>query len=564
MNKAPTVDPDGCQSVHQESSTAVQQPSRHPTSSGQRRRVRFTTFLTKLSNALTNATRLELDREVSGSLRELARVLAVDRVRVFECKDFACRMLFEHRSVGRAPALVEEGWTSDFLQWLTGQFASGRAVVWARIPQDIPAAARATQVDILRLGAQSLLAVPVRVPGAILVVEVTTSRRQRSWTPRSMRHVRLVGEVLAGAMLRRRDSIEYRRRFEALFQSAPIGAAVVSIEGRWLEVNTTLARMLGYSPDELRNLTFQALTHPEDLQKDLAQLQRTLAGEIDHYGMEKRYIRKDGRTVPAVLSATLVRDADGFPLYFIGHVQDMTECDRFRSDLAHAARVQLSDYLTPSLAHQMRQPFTAILSNVEAGANELGRELPDLMAVKSILSDIGRCGIGATAIIEQIVRFLRKEPRGHERVDLHDVIREALAMLRGDFVFRQTRVELFLRASKPVVRGDALQLQQVIVNLVVNASTAMKELKSERRTLVIATENRGPELEISVQDRGPGVPVAELPRLFDPFRTTKTAGMGMGLYFAQQIVRSHGGQLWAKNNERSGLTQRCRLPRALL
>jgi PAS domain S-box-containing protein len=211
----------------------------------------------------------------------------------------------------------------------------------------------------------------------VYVIALLSRQNYRSWPRRTIARLRLAGEVFLEAILRERaeSSVlvaqisearrigrrrrlarrlrESERKFGVAFEHCAWGMALVSLKGDWVEVNPALVRILGYTKSELQACDFQSLTHPEDLARDLADLGRTLKGEIDFYELEKRYIHKEGRLIDASLTASLVRAPDGEPLYFVSQVMDLTdrkaaqfELARLRSQLAHMGRVRVTSQLS--------------------------------------------------------------------------------------------------------------------------------------------------------------------------------------------------------------------------
>jgi PAS domain S-box-containing protein len=371
---------------------------------------------------------------------------------------------------------------------------------------------------------------------------------------------------------RRRDEARLREseeRFRAAFDHSAIGIALVSLNGRWLQVNAALCRILGYDEQTLLALDFQTITHPDDREPNLVFLRRALAGEIDHYEFEKRYIHKDGHTISALLTTALVRDAGGAPLYFVSQIQDMTErlqaqtqIERLRAELAHVGRVNLMGHLTASLAHQLLQPITAILGNAEAGQHIMSSAAPDVADLCAILADIAESARGAAEVIHGVTGMLRKERRPFEPLDLNQLVSHVVDVTRSDFILRNVQLVAHLTATRSAVVGDAIQLQQVVLNLLLNGAEAMSGSALPERLLAVSTLEREHEVELTVCDRGTGVEPAHLHRIFNPFFTTKADGLGMGLHICSEIVRAHGGRLWAENNEGPGLTVRCCIPLA--
>lgn len=357
---------------------------------------------------------------------------------------------------------------------------------------------------------------------------------------------------------------ESEERFRAAFSHSAIGLALVSLEGHWLQVNGALCRILGYTENELLGTTFQALTHPEDLEPNQAYLHRALAGEISHYEMDKRYVHKDGRIIWTMLTVALVRNASNEPLYFVSQLQDVTErresqieIERARLELAHIGRVSLVGHLTSSLAHELLQPITAIVTNAETG---LHADLQPSTEMRALLEDIADSGARAGDIIHHVRGLLRKERQPHIAIDLNRLVQEVAHVMRSDLLLHKVRLVTKLDPAITEVNGDSGELQQVLLNLMLNGTEAMNAIPIQERQLIVATTARRSTVELSVEDRGPGSPPGGLDRLLEPFFTTKSSGVGMGLSICADIVRAHKGQLLAENNSDRGMTWRCVLP----
>jgi PAS domain S-box-containing protein len=366
------------------------------------------------------------------------------------------------------------------------------------------------------------------------------------------------------AELRLRESEE---RFRGAFSHSAIGLALVSLEGRWLQVNSALCRMFGYSEAELTGTTFQALTRREDLAPNLELMRRALDGEISHYELEKRYIHRDGHTITAFLTVSLVRDVHNRPLYFVSQLQDITErkqeqmeIERLRLEINHFGRLALMNQMTASLAHELLQPITAIMADAGAGRQYIDRHAAGLAEIRPILEAITESGKRAAAIIHGVRDLLRKEPREHGRVNLSRLVQDVANVMRSDLILRHIALELQLDTSPHEISGDVVQLQQVILNLSMNAADAMSACPPEDRKLTIATHAREDEVRLSVSDRGVGVAPANLKLMFDPFFTTKSEGLGLGLPICREIIRQHRGRMWAENNADRGMTMYCALP----
>ena len=216
--------------------------------------------------------------------------------------------------------------------------------------------------------------------------------------------------------------------------------------------------------------------------------------------------------------------------------------------------------LSGSLAHELNQPLTAILSNAQAAQRFLAQSPPRIDKLAEILTDIVKSDHRAEAVIQRLRSLLRKEESQRHPLDINEVVEESMRLMRSDLLSRQVVVSTDLADALPAVSGDRNQLQQVLLNFVINGCDAMDGQEADRRLLVRTQTTVHGNVEVSVVDRGAGIPVANLERIFEPFVTTKATGMGLGLAICRSIVEAHGGRLWATNNADCGATLHCELP----
>ena len=243
-------------------------------------------------------------------------------------------------------------------------------------------------------------------------------------------------------------------------------------------------------------------------------------------------------------------------------LQAEEDAEREREALAHALRVTTLGELAGSLVHEVNQPLTAILSNAQAATRLLGREATDDDEVLVALKDIAQEARRASRVVGRLRALFKKEHADRRPVDVGEVIAEVHDLLRKDFERRGVTAELHLPLELPRVHADVVQLQQVVLNLLINAAEAVAGLDDRRRTIHVDASLRAPEmLEIAVRDAGVGVKEAEdLDRIFERFVTTKPDGLGMGLSISRSIVQTHGGRIWATRNPDRGLTVHVELP----
>ena len=343
---------------------------------------------------------------------------------------------------------------------------------------------------------------------------------------------------------------EAEELFRSAFDDAPVGVSVSSLDGHYLRVNRALCDILGYSEEELRSTTFQALTYPEDYEASMAYVDRLLAGEMGRYSLEKRYVRADGRPVWVSLSVSLVRDPDGLPLYYVAQVQDITERKRAEESLQEANRrleelAALRADFTAMVAHEIGSPLASVRGFLEVLATgELGpAEQADVLA--KVRGEINRLStlvadVRSAATIERDDFALL--PRQTSVDELFEDATRFAETLPGDHALITSRVETDGR-----VWADRYRIGQVLRNLLSNAAKYSPEgAPIELRTVPGETPGR---IRIEVADRGRGVHPDDVARIFEKFGRGRdrsgqeTYGAGLGLYLSRRIVRAHGGEL---------------------
>jgi signal transduction histidine kinase len=234
------------------------------------------------------------------------------------------------------------------------------------------------------------------------------------------------------------------------------------------------------------------------------------------------------------------------------------------AELAHINRFSMAGELTATIAHEINQPLGAMLTNIETAELMVKSPTPDMQEIEAILADIRRDDVRASEVIGRLRSLLKKAPFELKDIDLNEVVRETMQFLSALAVAREVELTSFTAPAPLPVKGDLIQLQQVILNLIVNAMDAMSNMPSAERRITVSTSCAGNSAELTVLDVGPGIPVGKLKEVFEPFFTTKPQGMGMGLSIARTIVEAHGGQLSVENQAVRGAAFHMTLPLAAL
>jgi signal transduction histidine kinase len=408
-------------------------------------RLRFETLLADQVATFSSVSAADVDREIQRALRRIADFLGVDWGSLAEYSHDRRTARITHSWVAEGVDRQPSALGVEELPWVVSCLQRGEVVRFSRV-DDLPEGPAAVdRWTLLAMGIKSQVAVPLIVEGVVVgALAFSTLRAERAWRDEFVQRLRLLGEVFANALSRRRSEMEGQR---------------------------------------------------------------------------------------------------------------------LRQDLAHVGRVSTIGALTTSLAHELNQPLTAILSNAEAAEQLLDSGAPNLKEVREILQDIAKDDRRATQVIHRLRGLLRKGTLEPSSLDINEIIGEVARLVSADAVGRNVSVRLELAPELPPIWGDRVQLQQVVLNLLLNGLDAMPEAGGGDRSLLLRTIRAGAEgIQVAVRDSGTGIDEAALDQVFQAFYTTKAAGMGMGLTIARAIVEAHGGRLEAGNNPAGGATFSFTLP----
>jgi PAS domain S-box-containing protein len=307
--------------------------------------------------------------------------------------------------------------------------------------------------------------------------------------------------------------------------------------------------------------------HYED--RDAFRLVLEKAAEGDgSYEAEYRVVLPDGEVRWINSLAHFEFDGAGRPILNRGVSRDITarkeaeqETQTLRREIAHVDRVSMMGQLASSLAHEINQPLGAILRNAEAAELFMQDESPDLDEIRAILADIRKDDQRAGSVIDRMRGLLKRQNLDKKLVEVGDLVGGVAVLVHSDAASRHIKLELAVADHLPLVLGDMVHLQQVLLNLMVNGMDALDGANGEDRRIRVSAALDGPKtVEIAVSDSGPGIPTDKLQHIFDPFFTTKPYGMGMGLAISRTIVEAHNGRLWAENQNGGGASFRFTLP----
>jgi PAS domain S-box-containing protein len=424
---------------------------------------------------------------------------------------------------------------------------------------------------------RSVLCLPLVNQGKLIgVLYLENNLAPRVFTPARMAVLKLLASQAAIAVENAslyRDVAEREAKIRRLVDANIIGTytwratgpSIALGDAAIVEANDAFLRMIGYDRQDLAAglLSKNFLSAPEGRDRDAH-----VAAEVNATGtvlpFEKIYLRKDGTRVPVLmgLAAFDERRLEGFAF-----VLDLTERRRAEAEahenerryrevqaaLAHAGRIATMGQITASIAHEVSQPVSGAITNAHTALGWLTAPTPDVPEATQALNRIIRDGNRAREIIERIRALARKAPARMDLVELNGAVREVIELTRGETTKNRISLRVNLVDDRTVVLGDRVQLQQVVLNLIVNAIESMNSTGDGPRDLLITTSKQASdEAVVAVKDSGPGLTELALSHLFDPFHTTKPGGLGLGLSICRSIIEAHGGRLWATPNAPRG------------
>jgi signal transduction histidine kinase len=557
-------------------------------------RVRFETLLSDLFAGLIHVDASRLDAALENGLRHMVAFLGMDRGNLDEYIDGRPRMRVSWVEPGIAalPSILAAGqfpWTAEMLR-------NGRVV---RLPRTdaLPEEAAADRASYERLGTRSHLSIPLQAGGPMLgVLSFDSVRAERDWPDELVERLRLLSEAFASALERKRmeSVLGERLRFQRLLSDLSARLANVSALDFDAAVHGALGAIrdfLGVERAELVEFSVHggvgnswSVLGTSDMTRVPWLMAKVHDGHVicvsrleelpEIKSLLALPLRAAGVVLGSLVVATVVAER-AWPnelidqLQLIGEamanafagVQAEREATRLRQHLAHIGRVSAMGELTASLAHELNQPLTAILNNAEVALQQLGSASMNVTALREILTDIAADDRRAAEVIHRLRALLRKGDLAQVPLDINDVVAEVAHLVRNDVVLRKVAMTVELAPSLPRIRGDRVQIQQVVLNMVLNGLEAMIEPNGRERALAIRTARAGETaVMVAVEDSGVGIDGNDVERMFEPLYTTKPEGLGMGLAIARSIVHAHGGELRASNNSAGGATFGFTLP----
>jgi len=538
---------------------------------GLRDRLTFEKMLSDISASFINLPAEQIDSMIQDTQRRVCEFLGVDLSALWQLSTENPSFLYQthvYRPLG-GPPLPEQMEARDYFPWNLQQIKAGKVI--AISTEDAPAEAARDQEVWRHFGIKSSLTYPLSAEGGLLIgaLSFATMREERTWSEPFVKQLQLLAQVFANALARKRadrELLESEARLSLATNAAGAGLWIMELDTRKVWVSEKTRDLFRFSPDEnVTDESFFKVIHPDDHEQVHHAVAQTInSGEtlkVDYRMIlpdgSIRWIGVHGQRYPSTDPIRLI----GVSLDITERMQAEAESRQHREEIAHMSRVAAMGELTSSLAHEINQPLTAILSNAEAARRFLSWASPDINEVRQILDDIIRDDKRAGEVVEKVRSLLRKEEPQYRLLDPNKVVQEVIGLLREESILSGLTIALELGTDLKMIRGDRTELQQVILNLTLNSAAAMKNSLKGKRKINIGTEMPDSRsVRVSVTDFGTGIDENAVESLFEPFYTTKPDGLGIGLSISQRIIKDHGGTLEASNNPAGGAVFAFSLP----
>jgi len=425
--------------------------------------------------------------------------------------------------------------------------------------------------------ARSILCLPLMRQGELIgLLYLENNLAPRVFTPARIAVLKVLASQAAISLENTRlyrELAEREAKVRRLVDANIIGIVIFDLGGRIIEANDAVLHMLGYDREDLRagRLRWPELTPPEWLDHDerrVAEFQRT--GTVEPF--EKEYFRKDGSRLPVLMGAARFEEGGTEGVAFVLDLSERKQAEESLRDserryheaqmeLAHANRIATLGQMSASIAHEINQPVAATVTNAQAALRFLDGQEPNIEEVRLALTRIARLGHRVNDVVGRIRALVQKEPARKDDFEINEAIHEVVSFSHGELVKAGVSVHSRFAQDLPLVRADRVQMQQVVLNLLMNAVEAMSSRSGGPRELRISTrDGGGGEIVVAVDDSGPGLAGHDAERVFAPFYSTKPGGLGIGLSICRSIIEAHEGRLWAEAGELGGAVFAFTLP----
>ena len=422
-------------------------------------------------------------------------------------------------------------------------------------------------------GIQSFIVLPIEIENAPLcAIGLDSINSKREWPPEIQDRLRIIGEIFANTIVRRHAE---KKSEEAALRYRTVADFTYDLEywqkpdGSLQYISPSCERICGYPVQDLMTnpSLLQDMIVPED--KAVWDEHRcSIQGVKQSEEIQFRIQKPDGEIRWIEHACQPVFDDQGNYQGVRASNRDVTKREFYKSEalqlqteLAHMDRVVTISTLTAALAHEINQPLAAMRSYAQAALRFMDKDQPEYGSVRKALQGIVADNKRAAEVVNRLRDLVKKEPGQREPIYINSIINDAIGLINSEIILRNTVIKLDLHPNIPVVDGDPIQIQQVMINLLTNALDAMDDQPADARTIVISARSENSnEITVSISDSGGGIPPDNIEAIFSPFHTTKTTGMGLGLSICKSILEAHNGKIFAENNPDGGAVFFINLP----
>lgn len=543
-------------------------------------RIRLEQLITQISTHFINLPTSKISDEIQHSLQSIGEFAGVDRSYIFEFSEDGIEMSNTHE-------WCKEGISSDksdlqniptaHFPWWMAQLTQTEAIHFSDI-SELPPEAAAERAQFLTSGIRSLVAVPMIYAGTTVgFLGFDAVEGKKSWTQGSIALLKMTAQIFINAMMRLKTELELNQSREQLrqseaqlrltFDNAPIGIVTMALSGRFLSVNHAFASLVEYSIDELEGMLENEITHPDDNERYHDYLGRLLSGDFQKFSLEKRYVRKDSSVVTCSIQVGLVRGGTGEPVHFVAQIEDLSDKQKWEEEYLRSSKLESLGILAGGIAHDFNNLLMAILGST-AIAKLQSRQNEEVFRR---LSEVEKASLRARDLTQQLLTFAKGGAPIKKITSISDVVVETVQFaLHGGSVTAEYDFPKDLWS----VELDEGQMSQVFNNLTINAIQAMPEggrivIRAHNIDATVLPcqdpyiDSPGRYLKLSFSDSGLGIPPDLLPKIFDPYFSTKDTGTGLGLATTHSIIRKHQGHVFVESKLGIGTTFHIYLPAIL-
>ena len=531
-------------------------------------------LLSRLSSRFINIASDRLDQEINDAMEAICKHLNFDMAFLWQFTSAEPDFITITHSYNTTANPQRPEWIDarKVFPWCLGQLKANKII--AVSTEELPPEAACDQEAARSFGIKSSLVFPLSAGGEPFfgALAFDTTRKERTWQESLVKRLKLMADVFANALARRNYEFALRESEERLSLATAAARAGVwvlylSIGQFW--ITGQIREIFRVPPDEGIDIDrFLATCHPDDRERVRLTIEEAIVSG-QHFRIEYRIVHQDGDICWLASYGRAQYGHSGKAERLMGVTIDITEKKRneaesFRSrrEMLQMERLVRMGELTASLAHELNQPLTAILSNARAAARFIESGSFDIGELQEILQDIVHDDKRAGNIIRSLRSMLKPHEEDHETIPINDIVLEAISLFNSEAILRNIRVKMDLADASPLVYVNKTQLQQVMINLLMNAAESMLEASENKKIIVRTRAATDRVVQVEVRDFGPGIEETDLARIFEPFYTTKQSGLGMGLALSRSIIETHGGRIMIVSNTGVGTTSSFDLPTA--